>query len=47
MPFYRFEGMKSHRFNPHLSTADGPVIEGEFERLDERPRKGGDTPDAR
>lgn len=25
----------------------GPVIEGEFERLDERPRKGGDTPDAR
>jgi quercetin dioxygenase-like cupin family protein len=29
MPFYRFEGMKSHRFNPHLSTADGPVIEGE------------------
>ncbi len=30
MPFYRFEGMKSHRFNPHLSTADGPVIEGEY-----------------
>jgi len=30
MPFYRFEGMKSYRFNPHLSTADGPVIEGEF-----------------
>ena len=29
MPFYRFEGMKSFRFNPHLSTADGPVIEGE------------------
>jgi len=29
MPFYRFEGMKSYRFNPHLSTADGPVIEGE------------------
>ncbi len=28
MPFYRFEGMKSYRFNPHLSTADGPVIEG-------------------
>jgi quercetin dioxygenase-like cupin family protein len=30
MPFYRFEGMKSYRFNPHLSTADGPVIEGEY-----------------
>ena len=29
MPFYRFEDMKSYRFNPHLSTADGPVIEGE------------------
>lgn len=30
MPFYRFENLKSYRFNPHLSTADGPVIEGEF-----------------
>jgi quercetin dioxygenase-like cupin family protein len=30
MPYYRFEGLKSHRFNPHLSTAEGPVIEGEF-----------------
>jgi quercetin dioxygenase-like cupin family protein len=30
MPFYRFEGMKSYRFNPHLSTADGPVLEGEY-----------------
>ncbi|MDH3287471.1 MAG: cupin domain-containing protein [Betaproteobacteria bacterium] len=30
MPFYRFEKMKTHRFNPHLSTAVGPVIEGEF-----------------
>ena len=29
MPFYRFENLKSYRFNPHLSTADGPVIEGE------------------
>jgi quercetin dioxygenase-like cupin family protein len=29
MPFYRFENFKSYRFNPHLSTADGPVIEGE------------------
>lgn len=30
MPFYRFEDLKSFRFNPHLSTAEGPVIEGEF-----------------
>ena len=30
MGFYRFEKLKSHRFNPHLSTADGPVIEGEY-----------------
>jgi quercetin dioxygenase-like cupin family protein len=30
MPFYRFEGLKTHRFNPHLSTAEGPVIEGEY-----------------
>jgi quercetin dioxygenase-like cupin family protein len=29
MPFYRFEDFKSYRFNPHLSTAEGPVIEGE------------------
>ena len=30
MGFYRFEKLKSHRFNPHLSTAEGPVIEGEY-----------------
>ena len=30
MPYYRFEGMKTHRFNPHLSTAEGPVLEGEY-----------------
>ena len=30
MPFYRFEDFQSHRFNPHLSTAEGPVIEGEY-----------------
>jgi quercetin dioxygenase-like cupin family protein len=29
LPFYRFEDFKSYRFNPHLSTAEGPVIEGE------------------
>jgi quercetin dioxygenase-like cupin family protein len=30
MPFHRFENFRSHRFNPHLSTAEGPVIEGEY-----------------
>lgn len=30
MPFHRFEDFKSYRFNPHLSTAEGPVIEGEY-----------------
>jgi quercetin dioxygenase-like cupin family protein len=30
LPFHRFEDFKSYRFNPHLSTAEGPVIEGEF-----------------
>jgi quercetin dioxygenase-like cupin family protein len=29
LPFHRFEDFKSYRFNPHLSTAEGPVIEGE------------------
>jgi quercetin dioxygenase-like cupin family protein len=30
MPFHRFEGMESYRFNPHLSSATGPVLEGEY-----------------
>lgn len=30
MPFHRFEDFRSYRFNPHLSTAEGPVIEGEY-----------------
>jgi quercetin dioxygenase-like cupin family protein len=30
MPFYRFEGLESHRFNPKLSTAEGPVLEGDY-----------------
>ncbi len=30
MLFYRFEDLKSFRFNPHLSSAEGPLIEGEF-----------------
>lgn len=29
MPFHRFEDYQVHRFNPHLSSAEGPVIEGE------------------
>jgi quercetin dioxygenase-like cupin family protein len=29
MAFHRFEGMKTHHFNPHLSSATGPMIEGE------------------
>lgn len=29
MTFYRFEGMQAHHFNPHLSSATGPIIEGE------------------
>jgi quercetin dioxygenase-like cupin family protein len=28
--FYRFEKLESHHFNPHLSTTQGPVIEGEY-----------------
>ncbi len=27
--FYRFEGMQAHHFNPHLSSATGPILEGE------------------
>jgi quercetin dioxygenase-like cupin family protein len=30
MAFHRFEELKSHHLNPHLSTAEGPVIEGEY-----------------
>ena len=30
MAFYRFERLKSHHFNPHLSTGQGPVIEGKY-----------------
>jgi quercetin dioxygenase-like cupin family protein len=30
MAFYRFEQLKSHHLNPHLSTAEGPVIEGDY-----------------
>lgn len=30
MPFYRFENMKVHHLNPHLSSTQGPVLEGEY-----------------
>jgi quercetin dioxygenase-like cupin family protein len=30
MPFHRFENYQVHRFNPHLSTSEGPVIEGAY-----------------
>jgi quercetin dioxygenase-like cupin family protein len=30
MPFYRLEDFETHRFNPHLSTGEGPVIEGKY-----------------
>ncbi len=29
MPIFRFDEMKSHHLNPHLSTTQGPVIEAE------------------
>ncbi len=30
MGFYRFEKLKSYHFNPHLSSTQGPLIEGEY-----------------
>lgn len=30
MPFHRFENFKVHYLNPHLSTGEGPVIEGQY-----------------
>lgn len=30
MPFYRFENLKTHHLNPHLSSGEGPVIEGAY-----------------
>ena len=30
MPFHRFENFKVHHLNPHLSTGEGPVIEGAY-----------------
>ncbi|MBI3936860.1 MAG: cupin domain-containing protein [Betaproteobacteria bacterium] len=30
MPFYRFDDLQRFRLNPHLSTAEGPIIEGSY-----------------
>lgn len=30
MGFYRFDNLKSHHLNPHLSSTRGPVIEGQY-----------------
>jgi quercetin dioxygenase-like cupin family protein len=43
MEFYRFEDLQSHHFNPHLSSTQGPIIEGQhmFFRRVTRPAGGG------
>lgn len=30
MPYYRLDKLKHHHLNPHLSTGEGPVIEGQY-----------------
>lgn len=30
MPFFRLDQLKRHHLNPHLSTGEGPVIEGQY-----------------
>ena len=30
MPFYRLDQLKRHHLNPHLSSGEGPVIEGQY-----------------
>lgn len=30
MPFFRLDEMKRHHLNPHLSSGEGPVIEGQY-----------------
>jgi quercetin dioxygenase-like cupin family protein len=39
--FYRFENLKSHHFNPHLSTTQGPVIEGQYMYFRRVTKQGG------
>jgi len=30
MPFYQLDKLKSHHLNPHLSSAEGPLVEGQY-----------------
>ena len=30
MPFFRLDQMQRHHLNPHLSTGEGPVVEGQY-----------------
>lgn len=30
VPFYRLDELKSHHLNPHLSSAEGPLVEGQY-----------------
>ncbi len=30
MPFYELDKLKSHHLNPHLSSAEGPLVEGQY-----------------
>lgn len=41
MGFYRFESLKSHHLNPHLSTTQGPVIEGQYMYFRRVTKQGG------
>jgi quercetin dioxygenase-like cupin family protein len=43
MKFYRFEQLQVHHFNPHLSSTQGPIIEGQhmFFRRVIKPAGGG------
>jgi quercetin dioxygenase-like cupin family protein len=43
MEFYRFEQLQVHHFNPHLSSTQGPIIEGQhmFFRRVIKPAGGG------
>jgi quercetin dioxygenase-like cupin family protein len=39
MEFYRFEHLQTHHFNPHLSSTQGPILEGQhmfFRRVTKR-----------
>ena len=47
MPFYRFEDLGEKKLTPHLSSARGPIIEGEyfyFCMVSKDPGTGSDLP---